>query len=323
EGEGQARRGVQPLQRACDAKPGFVEMANLHLGHALADERVDLPQLLRLLSDPGHDAGRTDQRRAEQIAQRLRGPILGDELLDIEIDRRRLDALAILHGRHHAIGKRRLRLAPAIFAAVDRGLMFGDHERALGKVEHLAFLGPGRRLRIERRTAVAAGARLVSNHPIGIGDLPQRIALVALLPAARLARSAAQAASVARLLPQPVARRRPGTVGTVLTQLPAKVRHFSLKRRDLAPQRGDQLLDFGGKNHPTLDSDSSPAVSKNRPNKDLFYPTVTFRTHPGLGVTVLEAARIRAAGYLPPSPRADIGIASRAIPRAGRRHWKR
>ncbi|WP_422314332.1 hypothetical protein, partial [Roseiarcus sp.] len=64
-------------------------------------------------------------------------------------------------------------------------------------------------------------------------------------------------------------------------------RHFSLKRRDLASQRGDQLLDFGRKNHPTLDSDSSPAVSKNRPSKDLFYPVVTFRTHPGLGVTSL------------------------------------
>jgi hypothetical protein len=80
---------------------------------------------------------------AEQIAQRLRGPILGDELLDIEIDRRRLDALAILHGREHAIEKRRLRLALAIFAAVDRGLMFRDRERALGKIEHLAFLDVG------------------------------------------------------------------------------------------------------------------------------------------------------------------------------------
>ncbi len=99
-------------------------------------------QLLRLLADPGDDAGRTDQRGAEQIAQRLRGPVLGDELLDIEIDRRRLDALAILHRRDHAIGKPRPGLAPAIFAAVDRGLMFRDHERALGKIEHLAFLTP-------------------------------------------------------------------------------------------------------------------------------------------------------------------------------------
>ena len=241
-------------------------MANFRLGHALADALVNVAQVLRLLADPGDDACRTDQRRAEQIAQGLRGPILRDELLDIEIDRRRLDALAILRRRHYATGKRRLGHAPAMRAAVDRGLMFGDHERALGKIEHLAFLDPGRRLRIEGPTAMAARARLVSNHPIGIGDLAQRAALVARLPAARLARCAAQAAGVARLLPQPVARRRLGTVRTVLPQPPLKVRHFSLKRRDLAPQRGDQLLDFGGKNHPALDSNSSRAVSKNRPN---------------------------------------------------------
>ena len=226
-----------------------------------------------------------DQRRAEQIAQRLRGPVLGDELLDVEIDRRRLDALAILHRRDHAIGKRRLRLAPAMVAAVDRGLMFRDREQALGKIEHLALLDPARRLRVERPTAVPARACLVPNHPIGIGDLPQRAALVARLPAARLARATAQAAGVARLLPQPVARRRLGAVRTVLSQLPPKLRHFSLKRRDLASQRGDQVLDFGRKNHPTLDFDSSPAVSKNRPDQSFFRPIVTFRTHPALGVT--------------------------------------
>jgi hypothetical protein len=37
EGEGHARRRVQPLQLAGNAKPRFVEMANLHFGHALAD----------------------------------------------------------------------------------------------------------------------------------------------------------------------------------------------------------------------------------------------------------------------------------------------
>src|SRR5260370_33850301 len=133
---------MQQWQLADDATPRFVKMANLRLGHALADELVDLPQLLRLLSDPGDDAGRTDQRRAEEIAQRLRGPILGDELLDIEIDRRSLDAVAIFGGRDHAIWKRRLGHAAAIFAAVNRGLMFGDHQRALGNVEHLALLEP-------------------------------------------------------------------------------------------------------------------------------------------------------------------------------------
>ncbi len=133
---------------------------------------------------------------------------------------------------------------------------------------------------------MAARARLMPNHAIGIGDLPQRAALVAGLAAARLARAAAQAARDARLLLQPVARRRLGAVRAVLPQLSAKVRHFSLKRRDPPSQRGDQLFDFGRENHPTLDSDSSPAVSKNPPTKPLSTPPVTFRTHSGLGVTI-------------------------------------
>ena len=132
---------------------------------------------------------------------------------------------------------------------------------------------------------MAAGARRVPNHAIRIADLPQRTPLVALLPAARLAGATAQAAGQARLLLQPVARRGLGTVGAIPPQLPARVRHFSLKRRDLASQRGDQFLDFGRKNHPPVDSDSQPAVSNDQPNKRPFKPAVTFSTHPGLGVT--------------------------------------
>src|SRR5260370_35141417 len=41
EGEGQAWRRVQPLQLPGNAKPRFVEMADLHFGHALADARID------------------------------------------------------------------------------------------------------------------------------------------------------------------------------------------------------------------------------------------------------------------------------------------
>src|SRR5271157_2871818 len=131
--------------------------------------------------------------------------------------------------------------------------MLGDHERALDKIEHLALLDLRGRPRIERRTALAA---------------------------ARLARAAAQAARDARLLLQPVARRGLGTVRAVLPQLAAKVRHFSLKRRNPPLQRGDQLFDFGRENHPTLDSDSPPVVSENPPTKVLSTIPVTFRTHP-------------------------------------------
>ena len=226
EGEGQARRRVQPLQLAGNAKPRFVEMANLRFGHAAADERVDLPQA----------PAPSFPTQATMLAGQISGApkrslsacavlILGNELLDIEIDRRGPDALAILSGRDHSHGKRRLCLAAAMRAAVDRGLMFRNHERALGKVEHLALLDPDRRLRFERRTAMAAGARRVPNHAIRIAELASNVfPLLALLPVARLARAASQAARDTRLLLQTVARRRLGTVGAIPPQLPAKVR---------------------------------------------------------------------------------------------------
>ena len=135
-------------------------MANLRRGDALADALVDRLEFFILLAHPADDAGRTDRRRAEQIAQRLRGPVLGNELLDVQVDRRRLDALAVLRRRDHARGECRLRHASASFATVDRGLMFGHQQRALRKIEHLTLLteiaefGPRGKRQCSQRQAV-------------------------------------------------------------------------------------------------------------------------------------------------------------------------
>ncbi len=143
-----------------------------------------------------------------------------------------------------------------------------------------------------------ADARHVRNHEIGLGDLPQRAALVALLPGARLARTTAQASGQARLLLQPVARRRLGAVRTGKPHLPAKRRHLCLElgyasvllrdhavlHRYRAVLRSNQLLDFRRKIHPALDSDSSPTVFPDFLSKRVFNTPVAFRTHPGLGV---------------------------------------
>jgi len=110
---------------------------------------------------------------------------------------------------------------------------------------------------------------------VRIGDLPQRAARVAFLPAARLARLAAQAADGARFLLQTVAGGRLGAVRAVKPKPTAKLGQFGPKCGQLGPKRSrigfelrdpavlrsDQLRDFGGENHPALDSDSSPEVS--------------------------------------------------------------
>ena len=86
-------------------------MANLLAGDALADPLVDRRQLFRLLAHPGDDAGRTDPTarrtcRSSPARSDPRGSTAGRS-----VDRRRLEALAILRRRDHAFGKRRLRHA--------------------------------------------------------------------------------------------------------------------------------------------------------------------------------------------------------------------
>jgi uncharacterized peroxidase-related enzyme len=288
------------MQLAGDPIAGLVEMANLGLGQALADGLVDVAQRSRLLSHPSDNAGRADQRRAKKIAQGLRGPILGDELMDVEVDRRGLDALAVLRRRDHAFRKRRLRYAPTMHATIDRGLMFRDQQRALGKIEHLALLDPYRRRLIERRTTMAARAGLVSNRVVGIGHLPQPAAIMALLTAARLARTTAKAAGDPRLLAQPVTRRRLGAVRAVQTQSTPKFGNLRPKPKYLRPKRSYQILNFGGKRHPTLDSDSTVYVCPNPASETKFIKPVAFRTHLGLGVTFRLVSNSPAAleGYV-------------------------
>jgi hypothetical protein len=206
-------------------------------------------------------------------------------LLDIEIDRRRPDALAILGRRDDAHGKSRPRHVSATRATVNRGLMFGDHKQALGNVENLPLLSSRRRPRIEPRTAIAASAGLVSNHGVDIAHLPQSAPFVARLAAARLAGTSAQTSRDARFVLQPVARRRLGAIRTVQIQTPLKFGNLRPKRRYLRPQRSYQMRDFGRDLHPTLDSDSSRPVGLNPKTQTKFADTVAFRTHPGLGVT--------------------------------------
>src|SRR5665213_1287266 len=279
EGESQARRGVQPMQFTGDAVTGLVEMTNLGLGDALADGLVDFAQGLRLLSHPSDDAGRTDQRRAEQIAQRKRGAILADHLLDVEIDRRRLEPLAILGRRDHALGKSRSRFATTVRAAMDGCAVFGHLGHARGKIEHLPFFRADHRTRAEPRATMAADGCGVLDDPVGIGDLAKRIALMALLTAARFARARAQAAENARLLLQSAARGRLRAIGAVQPQPPPKLGVLRTKHFDLALQRRNQFFEFGRK-HSTLESENARDVAPNRPASPDFRPTVTLRTHP-------------------------------------------
>jgi hypothetical protein len=77
--------------------------------------------------------------------------------------------------------------------------MLGDFDQPLRKIEGLAPLHPDRHRRAQARAAMAAGAGFGLDDPIGLGDLAQGLAFVALLPAARPARPFAKAHWRARL----------------------------------------------------------------------------------------------------------------------------
>src|SRR5208282_2829197 len=253
--------GMQPLALAGDAKAGFVEMAHASLRHERGDPRRDSLEFLGLPLAPGDDAVRAKRRCTEQVGHRLRDPILGNELLNVEINRHRSHARAVLSRRDHPLGERGSGLVAAVRAAINHRLMFGDLQSRLGQIEHLPLLDPRDHRNRQPGEAMATRFRLVPFDDIGLCDRLQRIAGVSGLSAARFARSAARAAGDARRLLHAVARWRLAAVGTVLVQLPPKVRDLLAQGRVLHPQnfnlalqRRNQVPNLGSENHPYLDS---------------------------------------------------------------------
>ena len=170
-GQGLGGDGVQPLSLSGDAKAGFIEAANRRGRRQGCDLRRHRRERRSLAAHPIGHAVRAQTHRSEQIAHRFGGPILGDELMDVEIDRRRPDALAILRRRGDARGKLGFRLSAARRAAIDRGLMLGDLDQPLGQIEHLPPLHAS--LHRSRQPGLTMKARLrrVPHHPIRRLDL--------------------------------------------------------------------------------------------------------------------------------------------------------
>ena len=151
-------------------------MAHASSRHERGDVRRDSLELLGLSFAPGDDAGRTKPRRADEVGHRLRDPVLGNELLHIEIDRRRSDARAILSRRDHRLRETRRGLAAAVGATIDHRLMFGDFQSRLGRIEHLTLLNARDHRCRQSGQAMATRFRLVPFDDVGLCDLLQPIA---------------------------------------------------------------------------------------------------------------------------------------------------
>ena len=168
---------------------------------------------------------------------------------------------------------------------MNRCAVLGHDQRLLRKIEHLTSLLGDLRIRREQRPTMLADLGRVLDDRVGLGDLAQRVAAMALLAPAPLARARAQALQDPRLLLQPVARGRLGTVGAVQPQPSPKLGVLRFQRLDPAHRRGDKLFAFGGNSHPTLESEIRLPVAKNCNVAIDPAPGVAFWTHPGLAVT--------------------------------------
>ena len=155
------------------------------------------------------------QRDAEQLGQRLRAPLLGQELPDIEVDDDRGDPRAVLRRRLRAGRAGALGVVPAPAFPLDQ-LMLGYLDLHRRKVEDLAAVHAGHRLACQPRTAAAAAAGLMPLFPVRPDNLGQRLALMPGL-AARLAAAFAPQRP-RRRLGKSLARWRRGGVPRVLLQ---------------------------------------------------------------------------------------------------------
>ena len=243
---------MQPAALAGDAQARFVEAAHRRRRDAGADAAPDRLQRLGLAANPARHARPAGRRRPEQVLQDLRGPFFGHELLGVEIDRRRLEAFAVLGRRNRPLGEGGAGAPPAGRAVVDRRAVLGHDQRLLRKIEDLTLLLADLQIRRESRPAMRADLGCVLDDRVRLGDLAQRVAVVALLTSARLARARAQALEHPRLLLRPVARGRLGAVGAVQPQPPSKLGVLRPKRCVLASEQVDQLHGLGRKNHSTL-----------------------------------------------------------------------
>ena len=104
-GQGPGGDGVQPLSLSGDAKAGFIEAANRRRRRKGGDVRRHRRERRSLAAHPIRHAVRAQTQRSEKIMHRFGGPILGNELMDVEINRRRSNALAVLRRRGDARGK--------------------------------------------------------------------------------------------------------------------------------------------------------------------------------------------------------------------------
>ena len=172
---------VHPVQPPVHPEPGLIKP-----GH-VADGDL-LPGMLQEPAQPpgGPRGERGDrprgQRDAEQLGQRLRRPLLGQELPDVQVDDDCGDPRPVLDRGFCSRRGGGLGAVPAGAFPLDE-LMLGHLSPDRRQVKDLPALHPGDRPSRQGCPAPAAAARLMPCFPVRPGYLRQRLPLMPVLPA--------------------------------------------------------------------------------------------------------------------------------------------
>ena len=156
---------------------------------------------------------------------------------------------------------------------------------------------------------MAAGARLMPNHMIGIDGLPQRAALVALLPAARTCPSGL--AGCSRSEASSSTRRSKAAWNCSNCPVPAVDEDQRLPAWSTAIWCFSEAINSStsaGRFSTPLIQIPSPKSPKFLSSKETSPETAVFRTHPTLGVTIRLG--IRAKSLILPGALGEIRTAS-------------
>jgi hypothetical protein len=206
---------VHPGQLPLHPEPGLIEPRYRAASDLFPRPVQEAIELAGGADGDGGDRPRGDWD-AEQLGQRLRGPLLRQELPDVEVDDDRGDPGPVAGRGVRPFWGRGLGAVPAGAFPLDQ-LMLGHHHLHRRQVKDLAALYPGDRQARQGCPAPAAAARLMALFPVRLGHLRQRGALMAVLPAG-LAPGLLSQRPRPRRLGEPFAGGRLGGVPRVLLQ---------------------------------------------------------------------------------------------------------
>src|SRR5208283_3827550 len=303
---------------------GLVHVFDGRAGDVIADRRDHALQPLG--AGAAHcGEGRRGKLHAEQIGHEGDEARFGQQLIVQQIDHEGGDPGPILHRRVNAFGEVRSRRGAASGAVAGVRTMFGDNQRPrFRQIEYLSRRVTPRHVQRQRRAAFGAGRGKVIFDSVGLGSLPQRLALVALLPARLPLGFLAQAAHPRQLL-QPIARRRLAAVRTVQAEPALEFRDPRLQSGNFGRLRPDQRnrlfprrLVQRFENHPILESEPESAVQKIlTPNQARpQFPNLGSYEKSGFAAGPVDARRrgvlMDAVAALPPG-RGLIGAACAAL----------